>query len=175
MTVTELKDAFFSLKARKSPGYDEVSFDAIRSCFGELLTPLLFIFNMSIETGIFPENLKVAKVTPIYKAGEKTDLGKNRPISVLPCFSKILERIMHGRLYAYLEENKILYSKQFGFQLGQSTDHAIVQLVDQIYDSFDANRYTIGVFVDLSKAFDTVDHNILIKKLQLYGIKGKTL
>ena len=175
VTVTELKDAFFSLKARKSPGYDEVSFDAIRSCFGELFTPLLFIFNMSIETGIFAKNLKVAKVTPIYKAGEKTDLGNYRPISVLPCFSKILERIMHGRLHAYLEENKILYSKQFGFQLGQSTDHAIVQLVDQIYDSFDANRYTIGVFVDLSKAFDTVDHNILIKKLQLYGIKGKTL
>ena len=88
---------------------------------------------------------------------------------MLPCFSKILEQIMCNRLYQYLTENKILYPKQFGFQMGDSTEHAIVQFVDQILESFEYSKYTLGVFINLSKAFDTVDHSVLLKKLKLYG------
>ena len=91
---------------------------------------------------------------------------------MLPCFSKILEHIMYNRLYKYLIENNILYSKQFGFQNGHSTDHTVVQLVDQIIESFENSKYTLGVFIDLSKAYDTVDHSIL-KKLELYGITDR--
>ena len=134
--------------------------------------PLKYLFNLSIEKGVFPDGLKIARVTPIYKGEGSSDVSNYRPISVLPCFSKILEHIMYNRLYKYLIENNILYSKQFGFQNGHSTDHTVVQLVDQIIESFENSKYTLGVFIDLSKAYDTVDHSIL-KKLELYGITDR--
>ena len=104
----------------------------LKKCFSSLCEPPKYLLNLSIEKGIFPDDLKIAKVTPIYKADDKSDLSNYRPISVLSCFSKILERMIYNRLYQYLTENKILYPKQFGFQAGHSTEHAIVQLVDQI-------------------------------------------
>ena len=114
--------------------------------------------------------MKTAKVTPVFKGGNIADLSNYKPISLRPCFSKILERLMYNRLYKHLSNLKILYPKQFGFQKDHSTDHALLQLVDQIYESFERNEYTIGVFIDLSKAFDTVDHNILLKKLEIFNI-----
>ena len=108
--------------------------------------PLKYLFNLSIEKAIFPDDLKIAKVTPIYKAGDKSDLSNYRPASVLSCFSKIVERIMYNHLYQFLTENKILFPKQFGFQTGHSTEYVIVQLVDQILESFEYNKYTLGVF-----------------------------
>ena len=116
-----------------------------------------------------------AYITQLFKTGEQTKLSNYRPTSVLPCFSKILERVMYNKLYGYLLKNKILYNKQFGFQKSNSTEHAIMQLSDQLYDSFNENKFTIGVFIDLSKAFDTVDHEILLQKLYHYGIRGKNL
>ena len=119
--------------------------------------------------------MKTAKVTPVFKGGNSTDLSNYKPISLLPCFSKILERLMYNRLFKHLSNLKIFYPKQFGFQKGYSTDHALLQLVDQIYESFECREYTIGVFKDLSKAFDTVDHNILLKKLEISNISGMHL
>ena len=140
-----------------------------------MFRPLKHVFSLSIKNGIFPDKLKIARVTPIYKSGEKGFINNYRPISVLPCFSKILERIMYNRLYSFLIENNILYKKQFGFQKEHSTEHAILQLTNQILESFNLDKYTIGVFIDLSKAFDTVDHNILLKKLSFYGVKNTNL
>ena len=98
LSMNELKDAFFSLKINKSPGYNDISFNVSKKCFSSLCEPLKYLFNLSIEKGIFPGDLKIAKATPIYKADNKSDLSNYRPISVLSCFSKILERLMYNRL-----------------------------------------------------------------------------
>ena len=133
------------------------------------------MFGKSIEKGVFLISLKIARVTPLFKGGDPSDISNYKPTSVLPRFSKILERIigiMYKRLYKYLTTENLLYSKQFGFQTGLSTEHTIVKLVDQIYKSFEKDHYTLGVFIDLSKAYDTIDHTVLIRKLEMYGIKG---
>ena len=101
-----------------------------------------------INLDIFPEKMKIAKVTPIFKSGKKELLTNYRPISVLSCFSKILERIMYNRVYNYLNDNNLLFHKQFGFWKGHSTDHALIKLIDSIRDSFNQNKYTLGVFID---------------------------
>ena len=133
------------------------------------------IVNESINLGIFSEKVKIAKVTPTFKSRKKELLTNYREISVLSCFSKILERIMYNRVYNYLNDNNLLFSKQFGFMKGHSTDDTLIKLIDSIYDSFNQNKYTLRAFIDLSKAFDTVDHNILIDKLNSYGIKNNSL
>ena len=107
----ELKYTFFSLKTNKSAGYDDISFNVVRKYFRVLHKPLLHIFNLSLQTGIFPDKLKIARFAPLFKGGENYELGNYRPISVLPCFSKILEKIMYDRLYKYLTDNSILYKK----------------------------------------------------------------
>ena len=168
-TINKLKDAFFSLKNNKSPGHDGISCIVIRNCFGSLSIPLLSIFNASLQTGIFPDKLQIARVTPIYKTGDKNDIGN------FALFLKNPVKIMYKRLFNHLSENQMLYSKQFGFQRGYSTEYAIMQVVDQINLSFEKNNFTLGIFIELSKAFDTVDHDILITKLENYGVNGNNL
>ena len=109
LTFKELETAYFSVKKNKAPGYDDTSSTVILNCYNE-------IFNKSINTGIFPEALKIAQITPIFKTGDESLLTNYRPISVLPVFSKILERIMYNRIYNYLTKHQLLYNKQFGFQ-----------------------------------------------------------
>ena len=111
----------------------------------------------------FLDDSKIAKVTPIDKAGDSSDISNYRPVSVLLYFSKILECLMYYRLYKYLNENNISYEKQFGFQSGYSANDAIVQLIDKIFHSFEKEQFILGVFIDLPKAFDTADHPILLK------------
>ena len=130
-------------------------------------------FTFSIVKGIFPDDLEIAKVTSIYKAGNSSNISNYRPMSVLRCFSKMQERIMYGRLQKYLKDQNILYDNQFGFQTGHSTEQAIAQLTDQIYEAFDKNKYNLGVFIDLTKAFDIIDHSILLRKLELFGITDR--
>ena len=136
---------------------------------------LVHIFNISFSTGKFPSLMKLAKVIPIFKAGSKLDVNNYRPISLLPILSKLLEKLMHKRLYSFLDINDVIYSSQFGFQKNKSTLHSLIEIVEQIRQSMDNGNYGCGIFLDLKKAFDTVNHDILLQKLEHYGIRGSSL
>ena len=151
LTDEEVRNAFYSLKTNKSTGYDNISSNAINNVFDFIVGLLRYMFSNYPAQGIFPEKIKIARIMPIYKGGDKENVVNFRPIFVLPCFSKILERIMYNRLYLYLTENNLLYNKQFDFQKEHSPDHAIVQLADQIHEIYNKSIYTLGAFIDLSK------------------------
>ena len=119
--------------------------------------------------------MKLAEICPIFKKGDFDNCGNYRPISLLSNLGKILEKVMHTRLSKFLENNNILFEKQFGFRKKHSTNHALVDIVEQIKKKLDNKTYTCGVFVDLEKAFDTVNHNILVGKLEHYGIRNTEL
>ena len=129
LSINELKEAFFSLKTSESPRYADINSDAVNKCFGEINLPLKYIFNLSLENGIFPEKMKVAKVTRLFKNSDPENITNYRPISVLSCFSKVLERIMHKR-YTNIYANKNYYI-QSGLDSKKDnlhTDHAIAHL-----------------------------------------------
>ena len=128
LLVNELKDAFFSLKLNKSSRVDDASFNIIKKCLGVYV---IYLFQLPLEKGVFPDDLKIAKVTLIYKAGDNGDISIYRSISVLPCISKTLESLMNNRFYNYLKENNISYKIQFGFQGVYSTSDTSIQLVDK--------------------------------------------
>ena len=140
-----------------------------------IVIPLCRIINLSFSTGVFPDILKVAKVIPLHKGGSTEELNNFRPISLLSIFDKIIEKIMHSRLYAFLEEHQILFENQFGFKKKCSTIHSLIEITEKIKESIDNGKYGCGIFIDLKKAFDTVNHKILLLKLEHYGVRGSLL
>ena len=154
-------------------GWDDLKPNVMKYVKLYISKPLAHISNLSFKNSVFPHELKKANVVPIYKKDDKMAFSNYRPVSVLPVFSKIIERLMYNRLFDYINENRLLYKYQFGFQKGKSTNMALILLVDKITEALEKGEVVIGVFLDFSKAFDTVDHHILLEKLKLYGIMGK--
>ncbi len=141
----------------------------------ELTAPLIHIFNKSLATGLLPDKFKIAKVIPIFKSGDALDPSNYRPISLLSTFSKILEKIVHQRLFTYLDSNNLLSPQQFGFRPKHSTSHPMSLLLNQITSALNAKKHSIVIFCDLKKAFDTCNHEILFKKMTNLGITGTSL
>ena len=139
--------------------------------YPHFIEPLTHIMNLSITQGIFPKQLKLAKVIPLFKSGDPMTFSNYRPVSVLPLFSKILENLMYTRLLSFINKYRLLYSNQFGFRRGHSPDLALICLVDKISNALENGEYVLGLFLDFSKAFDTVNHDILFTKLEYLGIR----
>ena len=164
-----------NLKPKPSCGYDGISTKLLKTCKLEICKLLTLIINQSLSTGIFPDSLKVAKVIPLYKKGDKAVLVNYRPISILPSIPKIFERIIFNQINDHFTSHDLYYNGQYGFREKHSTQLAALELIDRITHELDLGNTPINIYIDLSKAFDTLDHNILISKLQHYGIKGAAL
>ena len=137
-----------------------------------IIKPLSIIFNLSLVSGQFPENMKIAEVLPLFKKGAKHLLNSYRPISLLITMSKLLEKCIYSRVYKFLNKSDIIYKKQYGFRAKHSCEQAIQDLCRHILKDKEDGLKTAAIFFDLSKAFNTLSHNILLKKMEIYGIRG---
>ena len=137
--------------------------------------PLSHIMNCSLISGIVPSKHKIAKGIPILKNGHHEDMHNYRPISILPCFSKIFEKMITNMFFSFLLRYDILHDHQIRFIPGKNTTHAILSLIDYVFNSLENNKLTCGIFLDISKTFDAIDHNIPLSKLYKYGMRGNKL
>ena len=172
---SDILKAIDSLKTKSSFGKDGLSNKILKSIKLEVAGILKDIFNLSILNGKFPDKMKIAKITPLFKKDDKHDFSNYRPISILPSMSKIFEKIMHSQIYDHFNRNKLLYMSQHGFRSHHSTELATLELIDKILMEMDKGNTPITIFLDLSKAFDTIDHEILLHKLQYYGFENNSL
>ena len=174
-TELELQKLIKNLPLKTSSGHDNISNVLLKSIGDYLVTPLTKIFNDSIQLGIFPEIMKLADIVPLYKSKEKYLETNYRPISLLTTVSKLLEKIVYVRVYEFLNSSGQLYKSQYGFRSSHSCDHTVGEVVSRIVKSLEAGKISIAIFLDLSKAFDTLNHDLLLHKMERYGIRGNTL
>ena len=170
-----LKKPLNSLRTKTSSGYDGISTQLLKFLSPDLIRPLRLIINQSLITGIFPDKLKIAKVVPFYKKGDIAKCDNYRPISLLSAISKLFEKVVYNQLYEYFTKNKLFHENQYGFRTKHSTELAVTELTDRILINIDNKKLSLAIFMDLSKAFDTLDHKILIDKLGYYGIRVTSL
>ena len=172
ITLDEVIDEINLICDKKGMGFDNIPPKIIKWA-PHLFSPILMcIFNKCIHLGYYPDNMKIARVVPIHKGGDINDINNYRPISVLTQFNRLFERILASRLTNFFEKNNIISSKQFGFMKKRSTEHAILDLKEFITQNLVDRKITSVLFLDLKKAFDSVSHDILLKKLLHYGIRG---
>ena len=174
-TEIEVHSKLRLIKPFKSYGEDELHPRFIRDMADFIAVPLTILFNRSMSEGYVPQRMKLAKVVPIFKGGSRIDPSNYRPISILSVFSKVLESLVSKSLNNFIISKKILHDKQFGFQAGKNTTDAIIAFVSHVQDNLEQRKHTLTAYVDLKKAFDTCDYNILISKLFRYGIRGPPL
>jgi hypothetical protein len=163
------------MKPKTSCGQDGISNKLLKHIKSEILLPLTLIINQSILSGIFPNKLKIAKVLPIYKKDDECIFSNYRPVSVLSSVSKVFERVLHDQLYNHFVKNNLFFHSQYGFRHRHSTELAALEVIDRIVCSMDKNELPLNIFLDLSKAFDTLGHQILVTKLQYYGLCDRSI
>ena len=168
----EIIDIVNSCNNKTSCDYFGISMALLKKIIACIAKPFTYICNRSFSEGIFPEHMKTAKVIPLFKSGEKSYFTNYRPASLLPQFSKVLEKLFCSRFTKFIERNEILSDNQYGFRSKHSTSLALIDLVEELTNSIDNKSIAIGIFIDLKKAFDTIDHDLLLKKLEHYGIRG---
>ena len=175
VTELEIIEIVKKFQNKKSRGYDNVNMIIVKQMLSSIVMPLTHIFNLSLEKGVFPNGMKLAKVIPMHKNGSASDIKNYRPVSLLPIFSKLLEKVFYNRLLNFVDKHKMLSKCQYGFRKKHSTVHALTELTELIADSLEKKEQPLGLFIDLRKAFDTIDHNILFNKLHYYGVRGTAL
>jgi len=175
ISQAELIDTINIMEPKSSTDIHGISMKLIKELRYQIALPLTHLFNLSITTGKFPSKLKTSKTIPIFKAGNPLLCDNYRPISLLSSLSKLLEKIISIKLVNHLEINHLLHNHQYGFQRNKSTVHHLLHLTNYVSEQLNSKKYCLGVFLDLKKAFDVVNHDILIKKLKKLGIEGISL
>ena len=160
------------LKSKSSYGYDKISDNLIKHASSSLIKLLTLIVSQVLHTGIFPRHLKLSRVKPIYKSGEQTSFCNYRPISLLTSMSKIFEYFIFDQLMSFLTDKQLFCIEQFVFRPGHSTEFAALRLVDHLTNEMDNFNVPTNIYIDLSKAFDSLSHSILLNKLSHYKISG---
>jgi hypothetical protein len=171
-TPEEILSIINKLKNGKAPGYDQINSSIIKKIAPEIINVLSYLFNFSLASGEFPQCLKRAVVIPIFKRGDNKQPGSYRPISLLSVFAKILEKIVKIRLINFFDKNSFFSNNQFGFRQGLSTESALITFMESTYSLINSGKLCSALFIDITKAFDTVDHKILLKKLWNAGVRG---
>ena len=170
----EITEIVKNCKNKKSTDSDNIDMSIIKHVIPHIVKPLTHICNniISFRNGTFPDQMKVAKVIPVFKGNDKQVFTKYRPIYLFPQFSKILEKLFNVRLDNFIERHSILSNIQYGFRPNMSTALALLELTEEITSALDKKKSTISVFIDLKKAFYTIDHALLLAKLRHYGVRG---
>ena len=175
VTSYDVGQVIKKLSNKKSYGYDQISSDLVKKTCHSITYPLSILINQSLYNRVVPERLKIAKVIPLHKKNADNVFDNYRPISLLPAFSKIYEKIVYKQLYSYLISNNLIFDSQHGFREKFSTETAILELTDFIKRQIDTHHYPLGIFLDLSKAFDTINHDILILKLKSMDVGSNAM
>ena len=175
VTEEEVLDQLNSLDTTKAAGAYDIPISLIKVVKNEIKKPLMTLINLSFTSGSFPNSLKYAKLIPIFKSNSKFEVCNYRPISILPSFNKMFEKLLYPRVTDFITKHNIICPHQFGFQKLRSTSMAILDVCSELVDAIESKNFSCCIFLDFAKAFDTINHEIRLKKLEHYGIRGVVL